>query len=483
MNLRLKNKDFIKRRLHLLIRFSVLSIILFLTACATTKKSDYFLPEVNTDQGYYLSNSVSNGSDSLLLVLSFSGGGTRAAALSYGVLEKLKQTTINIDGEQKSLLDEVDLITSVSGGSFTAAYYGLYGNQIFQEFENKFLRHNFQLDLYQLLLNPWHWPNLSTSAFDRSDLAAKYLDKLLFDSSTIDAMQRPDTPFIMINASEVGFGTQIAFEQRQFDMFCLNVSNMPVSKAVMASSAVPVAFSPITFTNKSDQCDNKLPRWVRDALNEGDKNSRVYHLAHKYKTFQDVENYPYIHLYDGVLTDNLGLRSIINVFERQGGAWNTLKLINHQDVRKAVVIVVDAKSSSAIDSSQSKQIKLKDAINSALNVSINSLSFETISMMRENMSRWRDQVTIDRCWDYAKQGLEQADCYEIEPYLIEVSFEAHPNDEEMYDLLRIPTTFNLSDHQVDLIKNSASQVLNESQEFQRLLKDLQKSKPTPLVQQ
>ena len=462
---------------------TVLFFSFLLSACTIKKSPDYFLSEVNTDNGYYLSNSVSNGSDSLLLMLSFSGGGTRAATLAYGVLEKLKETEIEINGEKKSLLDEVDLITSVSGGSFTAAYYGLYGDRIFTDYEQKFLRRNFQADLYRLLVSPWHWPKLSTSAFDRSDLAAKYLDNLLFADSTIDAMQRPDTPFIMINASEVGFGTQIAFEQRQFDMFCLNVSEMPVSKAVMASSAVPVAFSPITFRNQSDQCDNKLPRWVRNALQEGNIQSRNYHLAHKYKTFQDVENYPYIHLYDGVLTDNLGLRSIINVFGRQGGAWNTLKLINHKNVRKAAVIVVDAKSSSAIDSSQSKQIKFKDAINSALNVSINSLSFETISMMRENMSGWRDQVTIDRCWEYASQNLDQTGCYEIEPYLVEVSFDSHPNNEEMNELQRIPTRFNLSDSQVDLIKKSASEVLDKSAEFKRLLADLAKTHSNALVQE
>ncbi len=482
MSLRLKNKPVVQKGFCRSF-ISVLFVCIFVSACTIKNSTDYFLTDVDTNKGYYLSNSVSNGSDSILLVLSFSGGGTRAATMAYGVLEKLKQTYIEIDGEKRSLLNEVDLITSVSGGSFTAAYYGLYGDQVFTDFEQKFLKRNFQADLYRLLFSPWHWPGLSTSTLDRSDLAAQYLDKLLFDGATIDAMQRADTPFIMINASEVGFGTQIAFEQRQFDMFCLDVAKMPVSTAVMASSAVPLAFSPITFENKSDQCDNKLPRWVRKALDKGDTRSRNYHLAHKYKTFQDVENYPYIHLYDGVLTDNLGLRSIINVFERQGGAWKTLKLINHQNVRKAVVIVVDAKSSSAIDSGRDKQIKFKDALNSALNVSINSLSFETISMMRENMSGWRDQVTIDRCWEYANQNIEQTDCYEIEPYLIEVSFDAHPNDEEMHELQRIPTTFNLSDGQVDLIKKSASQVLDESAEFQRLLNDLADSHTRLSVQE
>jgi NTE family protein len=53
--------------------------------------------------------------------LTFSGGGTRAAALAYGVLKELKETTIVSGGQRIRLLDEVDSISSVSGGSFTAA--------------------------------------------------------------------------------------------------------------------------------------------------------------------------------------------------------------------------------------------------------------------------------------------------------------------------------------------------------------------------
>ena len=453
-----------------------LTVTVFLLSSCTSKQSTYFLDTVNTSSGYYLSNAPSNASDSILLVLSFSGGGTRAASLAYGVLEKLEKTKINVNGVEKTLLDEVDVITSVSGGSFTAAYYGLYGKQIFEDFEEKFLLRNFQADLYRLLFSPWHWPRLAQSSFDRSDLTAAYLDKLLFNNKTIDEMLRADTPFVMINASEVGFGTQIAFEQRQFDMFCLDVSSMPVSVAVMASSAVPLAFSPITFRNQSHRCENKLPRWARNALQTGDQRSRSFHLAQKYKIYQDVENYPYIHLYDGVLTDNLGLRSIINVFQRQGGAWNALKLMDHYDVRKAVVIVVDAKSSTATDSSQSEQIKFRDAVNSALNVSINSLSFETVSMMRENMSRWRDQITRDRCWEYSRKTIDQTDCFVIEPYLIEVSFDRLDSTQESAKLQRIPTSFRLTDRQVNSIKSAADQILNNSDEYQRLLFDLNDSK-------
>ncbi|UCG12866.1 MAG: patatin-like phospholipase family protein, partial [Deltaproteobacteria bacterium] len=55
-------------------------------------------------------------SDELLVYLTFSGGGTRAAALSYGVLEELRDTEITISSRKRRLLDEVDAISSVSGG-------------------------------------------------------------------------------------------------------------------------------------------------------------------------------------------------------------------------------------------------------------------------------------------------------------------------------------------------------------------------------
>ena len=74
------------------------------------------------------------------LMLAFSGGGTRAAALSYGVLKALRDIRIPGALGEGRLLDQVHSISSVSGGSFTAAYYGLLGDRIFEDYEQVFLR-------------------------------------------------------------------------------------------------------------------------------------------------------------------------------------------------------------------------------------------------------------------------------------------------------------------------------------------------------
>jgi NTE family protein len=65
--------------------------------------------------GYRFDNLQSgpHNSDALFICLTFSGGGTRAAALAYGVMKELRKTRIKVEGQERSLLVEVDVISSV----------------------------------------------------------------------------------------------------------------------------------------------------------------------------------------------------------------------------------------------------------------------------------------------------------------------------------------------------------------------------------
>ena len=68
--------------------------------------------------------------------LALSGGGYRAAAYHVGTMRALHKLGI---------LDEVDVISSVSGGSITAAYYALNKYKGYELFEKDFLcklKHN-----------------------------------------------------------------------------------------------------------------------------------------------------------------------------------------------------------------------------------------------------------------------------------------------------------------------------------------------------
>ena len=81
------------------------------------------IAQVDPNSGYrphLLITKRPNNDPHTLFVLSFSGGGARAAAFSFGVLEELRRTEIIVEGHRRRLIDEVDVITGVSGGSFTA---------------------------------------------------------------------------------------------------------------------------------------------------------------------------------------------------------------------------------------------------------------------------------------------------------------------------------------------------------------------------
>ena len=126
----------------------LLGTLIVLGGCATRPVNPRFAEYV-PNRGYQYETRIRHAKDPQnLLILAFLGGGTRAAAFSYGVLETLRRTEIvGPKGARFRLLDEVDIITGVSGGSFTALAYGLYGERLFDEYEKRFLKRNVQGEL------------------------------------------------------------------------------------------------------------------------------------------------------------------------------------------------------------------------------------------------------------------------------------------------------------------------------------------------
>jgi len=81
-----------------------------------------------------------------------------------GVVLRRQRASVGQSGggqHQRSVLDEVDLIAGVSGGSFTALAYALYGERLFHEDPHRFLKRNVQGEPIQRILNPTSWPRLA----------------------------------------------------------------------------------------------------------------------------------------------------------------------------------------------------------------------------------------------------------------------------------------------------------------------------------
>ena len=100
----------------------------------------------------------------------------------YGVLEALRDFEY-LDGQDARFhpLKDVGVIAGVSGGSFTALAYGLYGDRLFGRYEQQFLKRDVEGELFRRLLNPFYWGSLWSTGWGRSELAANYYDEILFE--------------------------------------------------------------------------------------------------------------------------------------------------------------------------------------------------------------------------------------------------------------------------------------------------------------
>ncbi|WKZ18138.1 MAG: patatin-like phospholipase family protein [Candidatus Jettenia sp. CY-1] len=464
-----------KTGLHLFLLWIGILTTLFLVSGCVHYPVNKPLTEVDPDSGYRGKfMGTPENSHELALFLTFSGGGTRASALAYGVLEELRKTEITLQGQRRRLLDEVDGIAGVSGGSFTAAYYGLFGDRIFEDFEPKFLEENVQGALVRrILLNPVNWVRLASPFFDRSDLAAEYYDKYIFEKKTFGDLAAKKGPMIHINATDMVTGIRLAFHQDSFDMICSDVSSFPVARAVAASSAVPILLTPITIRNYSNNCGFTLPEHLDRVLREQDISSRTFHLVSNTRPYLDSEKRKYIHLVDGGVSDNLGLRAALDRVLALGSFWNSVKYLGLENIHKVVFLVVNAET--AVDNKLSllgQPPPFSAMLKSYSSVSITRYNYETVMLLRESFYKWTEEVQKNRCGD-GPIVTEPGGCGDIKFYLVEVRFDALKDEAEREYFKGLPTSFKLSAEQVDQLREVAHRILTESKDFQQLLADLQ----------
>ena len=452
--------------------------LLFLFGCATTYPVNPPLPHVNHAGDYTFQNVVeqSDKGSEVLVMLAFSGGGTRAAAFSYGVLKELSETNLEMEGQTYRLSDEVDLITAVSGGSFTAAYFGLYGDRIFEDYEQVFLRRDVQGELTSQTINPLNWPRLFSPFYTRADMATELYDETIFNHATFADMTQAHGPFIVINATEMTLGTRFQFTQNYANIICTDLSKLPVARAVTASSAVPILFSPITITNRAGECDWQTPAWVREALTSQDRTSRLYNHASNMTALENREDHPYLHLFDGGLADNLGLRAMLDGVLRHKGFVEMLHANGMEKTRKVIVILVNAETALDVESSRLMQTPTFTAsISAATSVPLQRYSFETVALLKDRLKEWERQSYEAECGPGSYSREQQTKifvddaCKGVDFHFIEVNFSEHPDPEERVYLKRLPTSFVLTDEAVDHLIDAGRLVLKNNSEYQRLI--------------
>ena len=395
----------------------------------------------------------------LRVVLAFSGGGTRASALAYGVLKQLRDTEIVVDGEKQRLLDMVTTISSVSGGSFTSAYYGLYGDRIFDDYEERFLRRNIDARLATGSLRPVEMLRLALTPYTRSDMAIDLHDKEVFDGATFADLAEKPGPILYINATDIDVGSVFTFIQPAFDMICSDLSTLRVAQAVTASSAVPGIFAPLRLENHAGTCEHPEPAWIQHALANPTESRRRHHDALYAASYLDRKKRPNIYLVDGGVADNIGARRILGDVTATGGFWELVRKAEIEVPETVLFIVVNAQAGGHHGWAQKAKVpSLATVLSAVSSVGIYRYNFETIELLRESATRWSEEA--------------KARGKSLDTFVAEVAFDnlAEAKDRDFFNA--VETSFNLDDETVDRLIEVGGRLLRDSPDFQKFLADL-----------
>jgi NTE family protein len=102
--------------------------------------------------------------------------------------------------------------------------------------------------------------------------------------------------------------SRFAFDQGQFDLMCSDLSQFRIADATAASSALPLLLSPITVKNYAGTCGFQLPPQLAEVMQMPGQQQRIKEEL----SYLDQDRRPYVHLLDGGLADNIGMRNVLD---------------------------------------------------------------------------------------------------------------------------------------------------------------------------
>lgn len=453
----------------------LLLFLVGLTGCATSFEN---VPLQEGEKNIELHSYDVADKNRPIILLAFSGGGIRASALSWSILKELAQYSYTSAGETRPLADDISVISSASGGSVTAAYFGLYGTEGLDRFEADFLTQENMSSLLSDAANPFTWFDLAAIGESRSSLVAKMFDEKLFKQKTFADMNVAGKPFVVLNATDMASGEIFPFTADRFDDICSDLNALPISTAVASSAAVPIVLSPMSFRNYSvTECQNRpVPQWITTKLEgkyapylnvEEFKRARyVNDLRRGSNRYRDIQ---YLYLVDGGLADNLGLGSLKQAIISAHNGESLLRHINDGDVRRLVVIVVNSRSdaNSALYQSSDRP-GVFSMIGSVTTIPIDSTTANVNGQMDNLLAEIRAaSATAPKTAKF--KGLEV--------YGIQIDFDQLRANKTEQRLLRdqakaIPTSWTMSEHDLGIIKQVGPLLLHQHPCFQKLLMDL-----------
>ncbi len=390
-----------------------------------------------------------SGAESALVLVALSGGGKRSASFGFGVLRGMRDIRVRPEGRESTLLSEIDLLAGVSGGSFPAAHFGLYGETSFATFPDEFLYRDVEAFIWGTFLLPWNWDWLFNPLVGTNDRMTQIYDRLMFHGATYGDLFRRGRPQISINATDISFGRPFGFLPLTFDAICSELGGVQIARAVAASNGFPVLFGPITLRNYRDpHCP--LPSPIPPGAVERAQNDlRARAALDTLERYSDDEKVRWIHLMDGGISDNLALRVLIN---------DTLILQTQADrlvaelmpVRRILVISVNAASAPNPNWPRQRIVTgIGQIVSAATGAQISAYNLETLVAMESTVDGFVENLRKARC----RQGplVQGQPCDDVAGRVVSINLADYPDPEARARLLAIRTGLTLPRDQVDAL--------------------------------
>lgn len=408
-----------------------------------------------------------------LVIVSASGGGTRATALAYAVLKGME--AVKLPGGS-GLAEHVDIISSVSGGSVTAAWFAQGGVPQLDALDRDFIRRNGMAAIIGTGLNPLQLADMATPERERIDLLIDYLDSTLFQGGTFAGLRHDGTrPFLILNAGDMVAGAPFAFTPYNFDLICSDLSRLPLAVGVAASAAFPVALSPVTLKNYSPcPAQHGLPVWASLAAETDwqDNSTRAMRgrAALAYARGRDGDPADpqappktYLHLLDGGIADNLGIEEPFRLLTTTEVSPALFTRIDQGRLKRVIWIVVNARSfaPSPLDASQATP----GLIDMAMGTVDSAIDSKTASNLRQ-IARLADEL------HEAGRAVGSDHLASLPVYVARVDFDAIPDTACRRRFHSIPTSWHLEDRDVDALYQVGPALLAADHAFQAALGSL-----------
>lgn len=443
--------------------------LLILLGCAPWNQ-----PQNQPLQGENAPLSTETPGEDLYIGLAFSGGGMRATAFAYGMLQELQATQT---GTPNGLLDNVRLVSGVSGGSVMAAQLGLKGPQGLQGFREAFLTQDAEAYMTTSGLNPLTIAKGIAGGVNGRDTFGRTLDETLFKGATF-ADLRQSRIKTWINATDMANNTPFLFSPETFDALCSDLSRVRLSEAVAASAAYPLVFTPIVLEAHHDQCAYQEPDWLTAARYNPEATAAMRAHARALESYTNPSEVKFVKLLDGGITDNFGTTGLAVERARAQVPYAPLTAEEAVNLKRMLFLVANAGVEKDYDWTQ--KVAGPGGVNLAMSIATSAMSAASRSgydSMRGELRLWESELIEWRCAlppaeVQRLRGTTQGwDCKDVKIFVGEASFASLPTDQRD-QLDAVPTRLKLPTDQVDMVIAAGRQATRLTPEFNGFLASL-----------